>query len=158
MPSSIPEAMTRPPKLEGWLEIRALRCDGRHGAYEGEHERTVTFLVDIDVRTDVGPAVANDRLEATMDLASLAATAREIVGGPSRMLLERVSADVARAILERFPGAREVRVRVAKPEPPGLGAAAEAATISLTRARLRAGAATTRGATRGRRAGRRERG
>jgi dihydroneopterin aldolase len=151
--------MTRPPPLEGWLEIRALRCEGRHGAYDGEQERTTTFLVDIDVRADLGPAVARDTLDATLDLAALAATAREIVGGPSRTLLERVSADVARAILDRFDGAREVRIRVVKPEPEGLGAAAEAATISLTRApQRRARAATTRAATRARRAGRRGRG
>jgi dihydroneopterin aldolase len=151
--------MTPPPPLEGWLEIRALRCDGRHGAYDGEQQRTTTFLVDIDVRAALGAAVARDALGATLDLAALAATVREIVGGPSRTLLERVSADVARAILERFRGAREVRVRVAKPDPPGLGAAAEAATIRLTRPpRPRARAATTPGATRARRAGRRGRG
>jgi dihydroneopterin aldolase len=151
--------MTRPPKLEGWLEIRALRCEGRHGAYEDERERTLTFLVDVEVRVELGAAVALDVLDATLDLAALAATAREIVGGPSRMLLERVSADVARAILERFPAVREVRVRVAKPEPPGLDAAVEAATISLVRApRRRARAGTTPGATRARRAGRRGRG
>jgi dihydroneopterin aldolase len=151
--------MTRPSPLEGWLEIRALRCDGRHGAYAGEKQRTTTFLVDIDVRADLGPAVTQDALDATLDLAALAATAREIVGGPSRTLLERVSVDVARAILDRFGGAREVRIRVAKPEPEGLGAALEAAAISLTRApRRRARAATTPGATRARRAGRRERG
>jgi dihydroneopterin aldolase len=151
--------MTRPPRLEGWLEIRALRCEGRHGAYAGERERTTTFLVDIDVRADLSAAVARDALDATLDLAALAATAREVVGGPSRTLLERVSADVARAILDRFRAAREVRIRVAKPEPLGLGAAAEAATITLIRARRPRGrAATTPGAIRGRRAGRRERG
>jgi len=151
--------MTRPPRLEGWLEIRGLRCEGRHGAYEGERERTVTFLVDIEVRVELGAAVARDALDATLDLAALAATARQIVGGPSRMLLERVSADLAHAILERFPAVREVRVRVAKPEPPGLDAAAEAAAISLVRARRpRARAGTKPGATRARRAGRRGRG
>lgn len=151
--------MTPAPRLEGWLEIRGLRCDGRHGAYEGEQDRSTTFLVDVDVRTDLAAAVTRDTLDATLDFAALAATAREIVGGASRTLLERVCADLAHAVLERFPAAREVRVRVFKPEPPGLGAAGEAAAITLARPSVRRGpGTTTRDVTRGRRDRRRGRG
>jgi dihydroneopterin aldolase len=151
--------MTPAPRLEGWLEIRGLRCDGRHGAYPGEQDQSTTLLVDVDVRTDLAAAVTRDTLDATLDFAALAATAREIVGGPSRTLLERVCADVGHAILERFPAAREVRVRVLKPEPPGLGAAGEAATLTLARTSGRRGrAATTPGVPRGPRDRRRGRG
>lgn len=145
--------------LPGWLEIHALRCEGRHGAYEGEQDRATRFLVDLAVRADLAAAIERDDLDATIDIAAIAATAREIVGGPSRTLLERVSSDVATAILRRFPSVEEVRVRIVKPEPDGLGASAEAAAITLTRSpRTAARGAPTRAATRGPRARRRGRG
>ncbi len=145
--------------VPGWLEIHALRCEGRHGAYEGEQDRATRFLVDLAVRTDLASAIERDDLDATIDIAAIAATAREIVGGPSRTLLERVSSDVATAILKRFPSVEEVRVRIVKPEPDGLGASAEAAAITLARPRRPAArGAPTRAATRGPQARRRGRG
>jgi dihydroneopterin aldolase len=143
----------------GWLEIHALRCDGRHGAYEGEQDRARPFLIDLAVRADLSTAIARDALDATVDIAAIAAAAREIVGGPSRTLLERLASDVAVAILERFPPIEEVRVRIVKPEPDGLGASAEAAAVTLTRAaRTATRRAPTRPATRAPRARRRGRG
>lgn len=123
-------------ELAGVLELRGLRCRGRHGVHPAERETERDFLVDLAVRADVGAAVRTDSLAATIDLAALAATAREVVAGTSRSLLERLAADVADAILERFAGAAEVRVRVSKPDPPGLDAAEEA--VELRRARPRA--------------------
>ncbi|MGH2499571.1 MAG: dihydroneopterin aldolase [Candidatus Limnocylindria bacterium] len=123
-------------ELWGVLELRGLRCRGRHGAYPAERETERDFLVDLAVRADLAEAVRSDSLAAATDLAALAATAREAVAGSSRSLLERVAADVADAILERFAGADEVRVRVAKPDPLGLDAAEEA--VELRRARPRA--------------------
>ena len=117
----------------GWLEIHALRCDGRHGAYEGEQDRMTSFLIDVYVRADLAAAIARDSLDATIDIAAIGRTAREVVGGPSRTLLERVASDIATTIVARFPAALEVRVRIVKPEPVGLGASAEAATITLKR-------------------------
>lgn len=151
--------MTRRSTTPGWLEIHALRCDGRHGAYEGERDRVTRFLVDLAVRTDLSAAIERDSLDATIDLAAIAETAREVVGGPSRTLLERVGSDVATAILARFPPALEVRVRIVKGEPAGLGASSEAVAITLTRPpRTAARRAPTRPATRAPRPRRRGRG
>lgn len=111
---------TRP---NGRVEIAGLRCPGRHGAYDGEQDQTTTFLIDIDARGDVREA----------DGERFAAIACEVLAGPSRTLLERVTADVADAILAAEGRVDVVRVRVTKPDPPGLGAAAEA--IALTRSR-----------------------
>ncbi len=141
--------------IEGWLEIEGLRCAGRHGAYPGERRRARRFLVDVALRTDLADAVRTDDLAQTTDLAAIAAVTREVVGGTPRTLLERLAADVARTLLDRF-GAREVRVRVTKPRPPGLGAASEAAEVSLARGRRRA--APRPSARRAPRAGRRARG
>lgn len=89
--------------------------------------------MDLAVKTDLAPAVSQDGLEATLDLAALAATAREVVAGPPRTLLEGVAVAIARAVLERFPLALEVQVRLVKPDPPGLDAAEEAVELALRR-------------------------
>ena len=117
----------------GWVELRSLRCSGRHGVYPEEQASPRLFLVDLAVRTDVGRAAASDELEDAVDLAGLAATVKEVVGGPSRKLLESLSVQTARELLDRFPGAQEVRLRLRKPEPPGIDAAEEAVSVDLSR-------------------------
>jgi dihydroneopterin aldolase len=49
------------------------------------------------------------------------------------VLLERVAADVARAVVGRFEQVAEVRVKVEKLEPDGLDAAAEAVELTISR-------------------------
>jgi dihydroneopterin aldolase len=44
-----------------------------------------------------------------------------------------MTSDVARALLHRFDRVTEVRVKVEKPEPDGLGAAAEAVELTISR-------------------------
>jgi dihydroneopterin aldolase len=51
------------------------------------------------------------------------------------VLLERIAADVARALLARFKRVLEVQVKVEKPEPAGLDAAAEAVELTIARPR-----------------------
>lgn len=105
------------------IELRGLRCPGRHGAYPGERDVVRTFLVDVEARGAVGER----------DVEAIAACARDAVAAGSRALLERVANEVARAIIARVDGVAEVAVRVVKPDPPGLGATSEA--VSLRRAR-----------------------
>lgn len=119
--------------LAGWLEVRGLRCHGRHGAYEGEQDVARLFLVDVAVKLDIGAPARSDQLGDALDFAALAAAVRGEVGGQPRTLLERVAFDVAQTILRRFPPADAVRVRLAKPDPPGLDAAEEAVALELAR-------------------------
>lgn len=119
--------------MVGWLQLRGLRCPGRHGAYPGEQQAQRLFLVNLAVRADLLRATESDALADAVDFAALAAAVREIVGGPPRALLETVAADVARTILARFPPVAVVRLRLAKPDPPGLGAAEEAVELTLRR-------------------------
>lgn len=107
------------------MELTGLRCAGRHGAYPGERDVTRTLLVDVALTGDLG-ADGTERVVATT---------RRAVGSHSRALLERVADDVARAILAELAGVEAVRVRVAKPDPPGLDASLEAVTLSRDRRR-----------------------
>ncbi len=106
--------------------ISGVPCEGRHGAYAGERDVVRTFLVDVTARGASGD-----------DAARIEAIAKRAVAARSRNLLERVAADVAAAVLGGIPSATAVTVRVVKPDPPGLGAASEAVSLSLARGGLR---------------------
>jgi 7,8-dihydroneopterin aldolase/epimerase/oxygenase len=119
--------------VEGTIEIRALRCRGRQGTTSEERARQQDYLVDVVVRTDLGDAVRADDLGSALDISSLANIVREAVAERPRALVERITFDVARSVLARFPAVSEARVRVLKPHPDGLGADAEAVELVLRR-------------------------
>ncbi len=107
------------------MVIASLRCAGRHGVYPGERETVRTFLVELSLDGALGAD----------DVERVAETARYAVAARSHALLESVADDVAAAVLAGSAHVTAVRVRVAKPDPPGLDAECEA--VSLTRARPR---------------------
>jgi 7,8-dihydroneopterin aldolase/epimerase/oxygenase len=115
----------------GWVELQGLRCWGRHGVYPEEQASERLFLLDVAVRTDVGRPASTDDLSDALDLACLAQTVTDVVSGPPRKLLESLALAAATAVLQRFAHAVEVKVRVAKPDPPGIDAAEEAVSVQL---------------------------
>jgi dihydroneopterin aldolase len=119
--------------VEGAIEIRALRCRGRQGTTADERAREQDYLVDIIVRTDISEAVRADDLASALDISALARVVREAVAERPRALVERITFDVARDVLARFPAVSEARVRVLKPQPDGLDADAEAVELVLRR-------------------------
>jgi dihydroneopterin aldolase len=119
--------------VEGTIEIRALRCRGRQGTTADERAREQEYLVDVVVHTDLADAVRSDDLAAALDIGSLAQIVREAVGERPRALVERITFDVARTVLARFPAVSEARIRVVKPRPNGLEADAEAVELVLRR-------------------------
>jgi dihydroneopterin aldolase len=124
--------------VPGRVALSGLRCMGRHGDLEGrEPERP--FLVDVSIDVDLGPVSRSDSYDDVVDLIDLAATVREIVGGPPRLLLETVVVHAARAVLERYAVVSRVSLRLAKSDPPGLDAAEEVVEVSLDRAMWLAG-------------------
>ena len=137
-------------ELPGRILIRGLRCHGRQGPTPADQQQAHDYLVDVALSVDIADAVAKDDLAAALDISEVAACVREEVARRPRVLLERVTADVARALLERFERVTEVRVKVEKPEPEGLDAAAEA--VELTIARPRSARAASRRPPRRRRA------
>ena len=119
--------------LPGRIIIRGLRCRGRQGPTAADQQQAHDYLVDIEVSVDIADAVARDELAVALDIAEVAACVRAEIARVPRVLLERMAADIARAVLERFHRVTEVRVKVEKPEPAGLDAAAEAVELTLAR-------------------------
>ena len=120
-------------ELPGRILIRGLRCRGRQGPTPADQQQAHDYLVDVALSVDISGAVAKDDLAAALDISEVAACVREEVARRPRVLLERVTADVARALLERFERVTEARVKVEKPEPEGLDAAAEAVELTISR-------------------------
>lgn len=119
--------------LDGWVSIRGLRCRARQGVTDEQRAHESDYLVDVWLRTDLHEAVEQDDIDAAIDISAIATTVREEMARRPRALVERMAGDVARAMLERFEAADEVRVRVEKQEPEGLDAAAESVELRLAR-------------------------
>jgi dihydroneopterin aldolase len=117
----------------GRLVIRGLRCRGQQGPTPADRQHAHDYLIDVALSMDIAEAVSRDDLAAALDIAEVAAVVRDEVALRSRVLLERMTADIARALLQRFDRVTEVRVRVEKPEPAGLDAAAEAVELTIAR-------------------------
>ena len=120
-------------ELPGRIVIRGLRCRGRQGTTPAEQQQAHDYLVDVELSADLADAVERDDLAAALDISEVASCVREEVARRPRVLVERITADVAGALLARFEQIDEVRVKVEKPEPSGLDAAAEAVELTLRR-------------------------
>jgi dihydroneopterin aldolase len=123
--------MPAPSELRGRILIRGLRCRGRQGPTAADQQQAHDYLVDVALSVDISDAVAKDDLATALDISEVAACVRDEVARRPRVLLERMTADVARALLNRFDRVSEVRVKVEKPEPAGLDAAAEAVELTI---------------------------
>jgi 7,8-dihydroneopterin aldolase/epimerase/oxygenase len=120
-------------EMPGRISIRGLRCRGRQGPTLADQQQAHDYLVDVALSVDIADAVLRDELAAALDIAEVAALVRAEVAGQPRALVERMTSDVARAILARFDRVTEVRVKVEKLEPDGLDAAAEAVELTISR-------------------------
>jgi dihydroneopterin aldolase len=97
------------------IELIGLVVFGHHGYLEAERRLGQRFLVDLWVDVDE-QASASDDIGHTVDYRYLAALVRETFAGPEKLLLEALAGSIADGVLERFPGATDVRVRVRKPD------------------------------------------
>jgi dihydroneopterin aldolase len=125
--------MPRSSQLPGRIIIRGLRSRGRQGTTAADQQQAHDYLVDVAISVDIADAVANDDLAAALDISDVAACVRDEVARRPRVLVERIAADVARALLARFERIEEVSVKVEKPDPAGLDAAAEAVELTIAR-------------------------
>lgn len=100
------------------IELRGLRVFGRHGVFDHEKADGQEFVVDLVVHADLAAAAASDDLADTLDYGALAQRAADVVGGPSRDLIESVAGAVADAVLAADGRVREVEVTLHKPSAP----------------------------------------
>jgi dihydroneopterin aldolase len=115
------------------IEILGLVLFGHHGYLEAERRLGQRFLVDLWVEVDETAAESDD-IDHTVDYRRLAELVRDVFAGPEKQLLEGLAGAVADGIIERFPAAQGIRVRVRKPDVV-LEPTAEHAAVLIERAR-----------------------
>ena len=118
----------------GRLLVSGIELFGFHGATEEERLRGIRLVVDLDVAVPMARAVEKDRVEEGVDYRELVRTVREINRTRSYCLIESLADALADGLLTGIPGIEEISVRVAKPQPPGMGKVAWAAA-EVTRRR-----------------------
>ncbi len=94
------------------IVVRGIRAEGRHGL-PAERDIPQPYVVDVELRGDVGAAASVDRVDATIDYAVVACEVRDVIESKSFELLETLAFEIAERL--RALGGGSVRVRVAKP-------------------------------------------
>jgi dihydroneopterin aldolase len=115
------------------IELRGIEVYARHGVLASEQETAQVFRVDVTAHLDLSQPAATDRLEDTIDYGALAVEIREVVGGESHALIERVASRVADLVLSHGPIERVV-VTIHKPDAP-VEVALEDVAVTVERSR-----------------------
>jgi dihydroneopterin aldolase len=121
-------------RMSDRIVLTNLRFDARHGVHAWERETAQPFEVDVESWLDLEPAGRTDDLARTIDYGLLYDAVADVVGGPSRNLLESLAAAVADEVLARFPTVDAVVVRVRKPAV-RLGGPLDHASVEIHRGR-----------------------
>jgi 7,8-dihydroneopterin aldolase/epimerase/oxygenase len=99
------------------LSITGIECFGHHGVFAHERRDGQTFVVDLALGLDTGPAAGSDDLRDTVDYGSLVGQVKAAVESDPVDLIETLADRVARICLS--DGRVEwVRVTVHKPDAP----------------------------------------
>ena len=99
------------------VSLKGIRARGHHGVLAFEREIGQTFVVDVDMVVDVGPAAEADDLALTVDYGAVATEVAAIVSGRPFQLIETLAVRIAERV-KQVPGVAEVTVAVHKPYAP----------------------------------------
>lgn len=99
------------------VELRALSIYTHHGVSDAEQEVGQRLVLDVRFEVPGCKATETDALDDTIDYSAVADLVVAAATERSYRTLERLGQVIAERIAERF-GARSIRVRAAKPEPP----------------------------------------
>ena len=114
--------------------LEGMRFYGFHGVNPEEKTLGQPYLIDLTVELDLRRPGRTDRLEDTVNYASLYRAVQGVVEGESRNLLEATAQAIVDRVLEEF-SVKAVQVRVNKPRPPIRGSVIENASVEIYRRR-----------------------
>ena len=97
--------------------INDMRLYAFHGVMEQERRVGAWFIVSLRVHYYIYKAMESDKVGDTLSYADLADIVKKEMATPSH-LLEHVAGRIANAILERFPEAQSVDLKLTKENPP----------------------------------------
>lgn len=92
------------------LRLGGIVSEGRHGASDGERDRTQPFVADLEIEVESG----GDTIEETADYRDIVATVRAVIEDESHTLIETIARRVAQAVAD-LGRVRMCRVVIHKP-------------------------------------------
>ena len=99
------------------IRLRDIQCYAYHGVLDEEKEKGNTFLVNVSITVDDPQGIPADDIQETLDYRCICTIVQQEMQQPSD-LLEHVAWRIKNAILQQCARARDVRVSVAKKNPP----------------------------------------
>ena len=101
-------------KHQSVIRVIGAEIYARHGV--GEAERTIggRYSFDLEIEADIRAAAASDHVSDTINYQDAYELARNILTGTNRRLLEALVVEIAGSILQQFPLALAVTVRLRK--------------------------------------------
>ena len=115
------------------VTLRGLSVRGHHGVFAHEREDGQTFVVDLVLGLDTGPAAADDDLERTVHYGVLAEQVAAVIAGEPVNLIETLAQRIADTCLGHEV-VEEVEVTVHKPDAP-ISVPFDDVTVTITRRR-----------------------
>jgi dihydroneopterin aldolase len=109
------------------IVVRGIAAEGRHGL-GGERDHPQWFVADVELSLDIAKIARADSIDATIDYATIATTARRVIEEKSFELLETIADTIASEVLA-MGAASSVRVKVAKPRSAKLAGVDEIAVV-----------------------------
>ena len=98
------------------IHIEGLRVDALVGVHAHEREGRQPLLFDLALAFDNRVPAASDDVADALDYAAVCEAVRDHVEGRADQLLETLLETLAADLMERFPAAQGLRLRVHKPE------------------------------------------
>lgn len=96
------------------MRIDGIRAFGRHGADPGERDAVQPFDVAVVIEADLRPAAVSDDLKEAIDYSAVREAVTRIIESTSFRLIERLAAEIARAVLDD-PRIAFAEITIAKP-------------------------------------------
>ena len=111
----------------GYVILRNVRFHAFHGVLPQERQVGSNFLLTLRVGYPLDKAMESDKVEDTLNYASLYTLAKREMDIPSQ-LLEHVAGRIAKAIQNAFPAVTSVDLELIKQNPP-MGADCDGAAV-----------------------------
>ena len=113
----------------GYVILRNVRFHAFHGVLPQERQVGGDFLLTLRVGYPLDKAMESDKVEDTLNYASLYTLAKREMDIPSQ-LLEHVAGRIAKAIINAFPAVTSVDLELTKQNPP-MGADCDGAAVEV---------------------------
>ena len=120
--------------MENKIIISELRLYAYHGVMEQERKVGAYFTIDCEVEADMQEAITHDFVDGTISYADIFETIKREMSTPS-YLVEHAAGRIADAILNEYPKAHSVRIRLMKENPP-MGADCLGAGVEIVKLRV----------------------